>query len=83
MPWSPNPVQGGVKMWVYSQDTASTTWNIYHGMGVEPIVEIQVPNDDNVLVKAYPAAIIQVDVNTVEIQWTVPRSGKVTFLAPY
>lgn len=83
MPWSSNPVQGGVKMWVYSQDTASATWNIFHGMGVEPIVEIQVPNEHNVLVKAYPVAIIQVDENTVEIQWSIARSGKVMFLAPY
>lgn len=83
MPWSPNPVQGGVKMWIHSQDTPSTMWNIYHGMGVEPIVEIQVPNDDNVLVKAYPVSITQVDENTVEIQWSVARTGKVTFLAPY
>ena len=83
MPWSSSPIRAGVKMWRYEQTSASTMWQINHGMGVKPIIEVQVPNGIGAeLVKAYPKAIVQIDDDNVEIQWSTAKTGVVTFLAP-
>ena len=82
MSWQSFPTQGSVKMWSHSQNVPATSWNIFHRMGVEPIVEVFIPDSTGSMTKAHPQAIIQVDVNTVEVRWSSPQSGKVTFVAP-
>ena len=79
MPWSPTPSQGGIRVWQYTQGTAASTWNIYHGFGVTPLVDINAFDDSGVLQKAYPMSVVHTDVNNVVITWSRPRKGYVTF----
>ena len=81
MPWVANPTQSGIKTWTHVQTSLSTTWMIYHNMGSEPMVEV-LAYDGGVLKKAFPKAIIHLDANNTQIEWTSPRSGQVNFVAP-
>jgi len=82
MPWVYNPLQSGIKIWVYEQVSAASQWDINHGMGSEPLVEIQAYDDFDVLQKAYPQSVIHVDTNNVQINWSSPRAGFATFVVP-
>lgn len=82
MPWTPDPLQTGVRMWTYTQVSPAATWNIEHGMGIEPLVDVNAYDDNNVLQKAFPLAIIQVDENNTQIKWSSARKGTATFIAP-
>jgi len=83
MPWVENPLQSGInKIWQYEQVSASSTWNVNHGMGIEPLVEVLAYDDSDVLQKAFPLSVIQVDTNNTQINWSSPRAGFATFIAP-
>jgi hypothetical protein len=81
MAWAPFPTVGGIKFWTYQQTTASSQWNIYHGMGVQPMCEVNAHDDNGVLQKAFPLSLIQIDENNVQINWSSPRTGYVSFAA--
>lgn len=75
MGWSPTPTVGGIKFFLFTQSEPSMEWNIYHAMGVNPLVEIQAYDDNGILQKAYPLSVIQVDENNVQVEWSTPRKG--------
>jgi len=81
MPWSPQPFESGVRVWTHYQNSPLTTWNIEHGMSVEPLVEVHAYDDSNVLQKAFPLSIVQVDENNTTITWSSPRKGVAIFVA--
>jgi hypothetical protein len=69
---------GGIKLWQYKQDTPASTWSIYHAFGKKPLIDIFV-HDNGILTKAFPLSVIHIDDNNVEINWTSPRAGLVSF----
>lgn len=74
----PTPSQGGVRFWQYTQSTPSSTWAIYHAFGEKPLVDVIVL-DGGIPKKAFPLSVVHVDDNNVEITWTSPRTGFVSF----
>lgn len=83
MPWSATPSPSGIKTWTFTQSTPSNTWTIYHGMGQHPLVEVNAYDDNNVLQKAFPQDVVQVDVNTVLVTWSTPRRGIAILASSY
>lgn len=81
MPWAPQPSVGGIKFFQYVQSTPASTWNIYHAMGVKPLVEVNVYDDYGVLQKAFPMNIEHVDLNNVTITWSSARHGYASLAA--
>jgi len=82
MPWSPTPFTAGVRTWEHVQSSPASTWNVNHGLGIEPLVDVNAYDDSEVLQKAFPLAIVQVDENNTQITWSSPRKGIATFVAP-
>lgn len=80
MAWQQYPVSGGVNIWWFSQTAASSTWSINHAMGVMPAVSVQAYDNSGILQEAFPLEIVQVDNNNVQILWSSPRTGIVTFI---
>ena len=80
MPYTPGPTQGGVAYWQYVQANVSAQWNIYHGMNTSVSCEVFAYDDNNVLQKAFPMEVIEVDANNLQINWSVARKGLVTIV---
>lgn len=75
MGWTPTPTMGGIKFFLFTQASPLKVWNIYHAMGVNPLVEIQAYDDNGVLQKAYPQSVVHIDDNNVQVTWSSPRKG--------
>lgn len=80
MPSFATPTKTGVKYFTFVQDTASTTWYIYHGFGAVPLIDIKI-NLNGSLQKAYPLSQVNTDNNNVVITWSVPQSGVASLAA--
>lgn len=57
------------------QDTPSRKWTVAHGLGCEPVVQVYILYMGN-LERVLPAHIKAIDMNTTEIAFTQPQSGK-------
>jgi hypothetical protein len=69
------PSQALIAFFEFIQTTPSVQWNINHGLGSKPMIEINAFDDNNVLQKAFPESVIQVDDNNVQVNWTSARRG--------
>lgn len=66
--------QGGIKFLEFSQEVPATTWEIYHGFGSKPLVDVNIIVNGTVQ-KAFPLSIIHIDDNNARVTWTVAQSG--------
>jgi hypothetical protein len=66
----------GIKFVQLAQGEASV-WNIPHGMGSNPVVEVAILVDGKYQ-KAFPVSIVHVDTNNVQVTWSQPRAGYVS-----
>jgi hypothetical protein len=66
----------GIKF-VQMQQGSAAVWNIVHGLGSKPIVEVAVLVDGTYQ-KAFPVSIVHVDNNNVTVTWSQPRAGFVS-----
>jgi hypothetical protein len=67
---------GGVQSKVFTFDVASDTWTVNHNMGLIPVADVRASVDGEIT-KVYPLSMVYPDVNTIVIQWSVPRTGSV------
>jgi len=68
------PTTGGVKFFQHTQSVAASTWNIFHGFGAKPMVDINVL-DGGVVKKAFPLSVVHIDENNVQVTWSSARAG--------
>lgn len=66
--------------YTHTQGSAATTWNINHGLGAKPSVDVFINNAGTVS-KAFPLSIVHVDDDNVTITWSVARAGYATLVA--
>lgn len=66
--------------YMHTQATAATTWNINHGLGAKPSVDVFF-DMNGIVNKAFPLSIVHVDDNNVTITWSVARAGYATLVA--
>lgn len=71
------PSMGGVKIFQYTQSTPAIVWNIFHGYGTKPLVDVNV-FDGGVVKKAFPLSVVHIDNDNVQITWTSARTGIVS-----
>jgi hypothetical protein len=71
------PTTGGVKFFQHTQSTPAVTWNVFHGFGSKPMVDVNVL-DGGVVKKAFPLSIVHVDNDNVQITWSAARTGIVS-----
>lgn len=58
----------------HTQLSASDTWEIRHGLGCKPCVDVNVLHEGKIQ-KILPASIEYPDESTVIVRFTSPRSG--------
>lgn len=59
---------------LFTQEVASTTWNVQHMLGYFPTVDVQVDMGTG-LEKIIPGEIVQVDVNNLTITFSELQVG--------
>lgn len=69
---------GGIKFFTFTQSVPSSTWDVFHGFGGHPLVDVNVIDDNGVLQKAFPLSIQHVDLNNVKVTWSSNRRGTVS-----
>lgn len=57
------------------QSAPLATWTINHNLGVYPVVDVVV-NYEGAVTKIIPSDIVIIDLNTIEIRFSVPYSGE-------
>lgn len=61
----------------HEQNVAAKVWSFNHNLTTRsPIMEYMVEIEGS-LVRLMPVRVTVVDLNSVEIEWSVPRTGKV------
>ena len=63
-----------VRQVTFHQTTPSSTWTITHFGGNVPVIDVYC-EIDGVVQKMIPLSISVVDAKTVEIEFSIPRSG--------
>jgi len=64
---------------IHIQGTASNVWHIAHNLGHPPISDVTVDyNGDRV--KFMPYQVVHIDMNNLEIRFSVPRTGEARLL---
>jgi hypothetical protein len=66
--------------YMHTQAAPATTWNINHGLGAKPSIDVFYDNN-GIINKAFPLSIVHVDDNNVTITWSVARAGYATLIA--
>ncbi len=65
-----------IGIYQHIQTTPSTVWTIEHNLGVQPIHDIWVI-DGGVYSKIYPANVVHIDDNTLQLTFSSPQTGQV------
>lgn len=66
---------GGIRFLKFTQAVPASTWNIFHGFGTMPLIDVNVIDSNGKIQKAFPLSIIQIDANNVAISWSSDRAG--------
>jgi hypothetical protein len=66
--------KAGVDYIKFSQNTAASTWNIRHGLGYNPVIEIQVLQNGK-LEKTFPLGLTYTDLNTCVVTFSQAYAG--------
>lgn len=61
-------------VFIHTQETPASTWNITHDLGCKPIVEVVVDVSGSI-VKMQPNKVEHVDDDTMQLTFTTARSG--------
>ena len=70
--------------YLFEQTIKDTIWTVQHNLGNKPSVQVfttQLQDGEEILVETDPLAVRVVDLNTVEIEFDSPQSGKAQCLA--
>jgi len=59
----------------HTQSTPATVWTITHNLGHHPVHDVLV-YDGPSLVKCFPAQVVHVDENTLQLTFTSAKTGK-------
>ena len=63
------------RSFVYQTSTPADAWTITHNLGYKPIVSVSIYDTDGVLQDCLPKEVVQVDANTVRVEFSAPRAG--------
>lgn len=56
------------------QDQPLATWRIYHEQVGYPVIDVFV-TENNTVQKILPSGIVYIDDNTIDVEFSEPRSG--------
>lgn len=68
-------MRSGIGVYQHVQDTPQSVWTITHNLGVQPISDVWII-DDGVMSKMYPAAVVHLDDNTLQLSFSSPLAGQ-------
>jgi len=68
--------------YTHVQSTPSSTWNVVHNLGTYPVTDVIVMVS-GVEKKILPKAVIFVDENTIQVQFSTAFAGKVRAVGAY
>lgn len=65
----------GIPSFIHEQKTASNEWTISHGLNKRVVIDVYI-DYNGIRTKVIPKAIILVDLNTIKVQFSSPRTGQ-------
>lgn len=65
-----------MKIYTHVQASPATTWSINHNLGCKPTFDVSL-DENGGGVKAYPASVIHVTDNILQMTFSVARTGSV------